>query len=140
MKLLNKMTNKLKKMDLQFTFLLVAVLVVLYFIYTTFRLDEAFEASDFPNNLKSDGKQLVLFYADWCGHCKKLKPVWDETALELGDKKMIEVPVGGGTPEEKKLMKDYNVNGFPTIIIFENGQPTGPFNSRDKSSFLEFFT
>ncbi len=73
MKALKKMTNQLKKMDLQFTLILVAVLVVLYFIYTTFKLDEAFEASsaDFASKLKSDDKQLVMFYADWCGHVKK---------------------------------------------------------------------
>ncbi|ADX06678.1 putative disulphide isomerase [Organic Lake phycodnavirus] len=141
MKALKKMTNQLKKMDLQFTLILVAVLVVLYFIYTTFKLDEAFEASsaDFASKLKSDDKQLVMFYADWCGHCKKIKPQWDEASTEIGNEKMIKVNVGEGTPEQKELMEQYDVNGFPTILIFENGQSKGPFPSRDKSSFLEFF-
>lgn len=124
------------------TLMWVALLIVLYFIYTTFQLDEAFESTvaELPSKLKDNEKQLVLFYADWCGHCKKMKPDWDAAAKEVGAEKMIKVNVGDGTPEQVKTMTDYGVKGFPTILVFENGSSTGPFNSRDKAGFLEFFT
>tara|TARA_B110000261_G_C12902475_1_gene285018 strand:- start:285 stop:704 length:420 start_codon:yes stop_codon:yes gene_type:complete len=139
---MNKMMNKMKKMDVQFTLMLVLLLLVLYFIYITFNLSEAFESScsELPNKLKQDDKQLVLFYADWCGHCKKIKPEWDEAATEVGDEKMIKVNLGDGTEEQKKTMTDYGIQGFPTIVKFENGSPNGQFESRDKSSFLDFFS
>ena len=118
------------------------LIFVLYFIYITFNLNESFESSanELPNKLKTDGKQLVLFYADWCGHCKKIKPDWDAASKEIGDEKIIKVNVGDGTEEHKKTMNEYGIQGFPTIIIFENGKPNGTFDSRDKKSFLEFFS
>jgi len=141
-KMMNKMTNKMKKLDLQLTLMFVLLLLVLYFIYMTFNLSEAFESSctELPTKLKPNDKQLVLFYADWCGHCKKLKPDWDEVASQVGDEKMIKVNVGDGTEEQKKTMSEYGIQGFPTIIIFENGKPNGSFESRDKNSFLDFFS
>jgi len=141
MKLIGSVVKKIKKMDLKFTMILLLALLVLYVIYVTFNLNEAFEcnAAELPNKLKPDEKQLVLFHADWCGHCKKIKPDWDEVAGQVGDGKMIKVNVGDGTEEQKKTMAKYGIQGFPTIISFENGNPT-PFESRDKSSFLDFFS
>ena len=137
-----KQLQKIKKMNLQYTLILLLLIVVLYLIYITFNLNEAFESSanELPNKLKTEGKQLVLFYADWCGHCKKIKPDWDAASKEIGDEKMIKVNVGDGTEEHKKTMNEYGIQGFPTIIIFENGKPNGTFDSRDKKSFLEFFS
>lgn len=139
--MLKQTINKIKKMDVQFTLVLVLLLVFLYFIYVTFKLDEAFEtsSSELPSKLKKDDKQLVLFYADWCGHCKKMKPQWDEASTELGGEKMIKVNLGDGTEEQKKTMGAYGIKGFPTIIKFENGKPTGQLDSREKNGFLEFF-
>ena len=140
--LMNQTMKKIKKMNLQYTLILVFLILLLYLFYITFNLNEAFESSanELPNKLKKDDKQLVLFYADWCGHCKKIKPDWDTASKEIGNEKMIKVNVGDGTEEHKKTMNEYGIQGFPTIIIFENGKPNGTFDSRDKKSFLDFFS
>lgn len=119
---------------------LLAVLLILYFIYTRY-LKEGFEVDpdDLENEIKN-GKKLVLFYADWCGHCKKLKPTWDETAKEVnaGKKtpKMLKVNCGDDNDESKKLMKKYDINGYPTILLFVNGRPTPYDGERTEEGFL----
>ena len=73
--------------------ILVIILGALFYVYDKF-LKEGFEtqSGDLDEQVKS-GTKLVLFYADWCGHCKKIKPVWDETAKEVNadEVKMIKV-------------------------------------------------
>ena len=115
------------------------VFVVLYFVYKKF-VKEGFEVESREFNPGSDTK-LVMFYADWCGHCKKLKPVWDEAAEDVNkdDKKMIKVNCGNGTEDDEKLMKKYNVQGYPTIIKFVNGKPSEYQGDRDADSFRDIF-
>jgi len=117
------------------------VLIALYLVYNKY-LKEGFEveSSDFENEIGS-GTKLVMFYADWCGHCKKLKPVWDEAAADVNkdEKKMIKVNCGEGTADDEKIMKKYNVQGYPTIIKFINGKPSEYQGDRDADSFKEMF-
>jgi protein disulfide-isomerase-like protein len=113
------------------TLLILGAILILYYFYKNY-LKEGFEssASSFESDLDNDTK-LVLFYADWCGHCKKFKPTWEETAKEVnvdGKKIMISVNVGEQDDNSKQLSEKYNVDGFPTIVIFSNGSMTGTYD------------
>ncbi len=40
-------------------------------------------ADNFESALSSVGKALVMFYAPWCGHCKRAKPEFSQAATVL---------------------------------------------------------
>mgnify|MGYP001980671703 CR=1 FL=1 len=125
---------------------LLGFLIVLFFIYKYY-LKEGFENS--PEDLEekiSGNKSAVLFYADWCGHCKKIKPVWDELKrkIDLDNNNIKLMKVECGKPTEKKehadIMKKYDIKGYPTIITFKDGVGTEYTGNRDKDSMYEIFT
>jgi len=132
-----KMLNYLKSKEL---LILLLVLVILYLVRKVCMGNEGFTDDELTEKVK-EGKKLVIFYADWCGYCKKIKPMWDKAASErttMGKSDMIKVNVGDKTPEQNKLMKKYNINGFPTIVKFEDGKVTGVMSGRTKEDFLSF--
>ena len=119
---------------------MVVLLFLLYYVYTTY-LKEGFtdvKPAEFSDQVTPDKKTLVLFYADWCGHCKKLKPDWDAAAKDANkeETKMIKVNCGEGTKEDKAIMEKYNIDGYPTIIIFDNGTPSTYEGGRSKADLL----
>ena len=38
---------------------------------------------------------------------------------------------------KKKIMKEYNIDGYPTIILFNNGKPEPYSGERTKDGFIE---
>ena len=68
--------------------------------------------------LKSDGKVLVDFWAEWCGPSHMVSPVLDRIADEH-DVKLVKVNID----EHQDLALRYGVASIPFMILFEDGEP-----------------
>merc|ERR1712223_1994206 len=64
---------------------------------------------------------LVEFYAPWCGHCKKLAPVWDKLADAFQSEKKDDVVVGKMDATINELSHT-RVRSFPTIRLYKKGE------------------
>lgn len=73
---------------------------------------------------------LLEAYAPWCGHCKKLEPIYTELAESLASETDIVIAKMDATENEHNLMP---VQGFPTIRLFKPASKTPVDYSGDRS-------
>lgn len=65
------------------------------------------------------GVVLVDFFSATCGPCKMLSFVLNDVEKALGDKVTI---LKVNFDENKDLTEKYAVKGYPTIILFKDGE------------------
>merc|ERR1711916_290789 len=92
----------------------------------------------FADVVHAEGKSvLVEFYAPWCGHCKKLTPIYAELATKYKDVDNLVIAKMDSTANE---VEEVQISGFPTLKFFPAGQkePVDYDGSRDLDGFVAF--
>lgn len=81
---------------------------------------------------------LVDFWADWCPPCVVLAPILEKVVNAYGGKiRLAKVEVDEG--ENMKLAGRFGLRGFPTVILFVNGEDVGRFSSARPEGWVRDF-
>ena len=79
-------------------------------------------------------KNVFYFTAEWCGPCKKTRPIVEEMKREGFEFQIIDADY------EQLLVKRFGIKSVPTFILFENekeiDRTTGAKTKEELQSFI----
>jgi thioredoxin 1 len=70
------------------------------------------------DSITSKGLVLVDFWAEWCGPCKMMHPVFERMAKKYRHIKFTRVNVD----QNQDISMKYGVQAIPTFILFKDGK------------------
>ena len=77
------------------------------------------QPKSFQQLIEGETPVLVDFFAIWCGPCKAMQPILEETSRQVGDKvKILKVDIDKNPLAASK----FQVRGVPTLILFQKGK------------------
>lgn len=144
----NKVVKNVKKMNITSMLLIVVVLILLYLVFfdckkhkvQLFNHRHQRNREGFNNNnslTEEDKCVLVLFHADWCGHCKNFMPIWNKAKTSLQSSDVVLKDFEAET--NKEVMKENEVSSFPTLKFFKkNGEIVEYEGDRTLEALEEF--
>jgi thioredoxin len=72
--------------------------------------------------VKSDLPVIVDFYADWCGPCQMMKPVFEEVSGQFeGKLKFMKLD----TQAEEGLAMKFGIQGIPSLVVMKDEKEIG---------------
>mmetsp|Transcript_71646 Transcript_71646/g.168737 ORF Transcript_71646/g.168737 Transcript_71646/m.168737 type:complete len:216 (+) Transcript_71646:3-650(+) len=80
---------------------------------------DVIQISDENVQVLSEGEWLVMFYAPWCGHCKRFEPVYERIATAFLKKSCHVGKINGDA--NKATTFRWGVHGFPTLLYIRDG-------------------
>jgi thiol-disulfide isomerase/thioredoxin len=83
---------------------------------------ELSSVKDAVERLRGPRPAVVMFYATRCGHCVRMKPLFEDVARRMRDRAdfyMIESSSLGDMPQFSAVLP--RISGFPTVITNQNG-------------------
>lgn len=96
-------------------------------------------AKNFDEIVTNNGKDtLVEFYAPWCGHCKKLEPIYEELAEKLAKEEVAIVKMDATAND---VPFPYEVRGYPSLYWAPKNAKDSPQKyegGRKLEEFIEY--
>jgi thioredoxin len=81
---------------------------------------------------------LVDYWAQWCGPCKMISPMLEESAANYAGRLTL---AKLNVDENPKAPSQYHVRSIPTLMLFKGGQPVatkvGALSKSQLAAFIE---
>jgi thiol-disulfide isomerase/thioredoxin len=74
-------------------------------------------------------KQVIKFYADWCGPCKVYAPAFERVKQELQSEEIVFTEINVEQDTEN-LSGQYGVRGIPHTVVIQEGAETKAASGR----------
>ena len=71
--------------------------------------------------MQSDRPVIIDVYADWCGPCQQMIPIFEELEKEHDKYKFVKLNVD----EARDLAVQFGVTSIPTFVFIKNGEMKG---------------
>ena len=78
--------------------------------------------SDNFDRVTKEGAWFILFYAPWCGHCKRMAPVWEQLATKMKGETVRVAKVDADS--ETEIGEKFSIQHYPTLKMYEGGKTT----------------
>ena len=96
--------------------------------------------NDKKTNKIAGGKKanitFILYYVDWCPHCKTVKPEWEKLENDKSFKNITIKKIN--CEKDEKAAEENNIEGFPTILFSKNGKIESYEGGREYGDFKQF--
>lgn len=66
------------------------------------------------------GKTVIKFYANWCGPCNMLRPLYKAVSEEMEGITFLEVNID----DNREVTNEFGVKSIPTIFLVKDGEAT----------------
>ena len=77
------------------------------------------DTSNFEKQIAMDGLTLVDFWAEWCGPCKSMHPIFTRLAKKYEHVSFARVNVD----TNQNIAMKFGIQSIPTFIMFRSGKP-----------------
>ena len=75
--------------------------------------------AEFDEFIAANPNTAIDFYADWCGPCRMIAPVWEKLSGEYAEKAQL---VKVNVDENPGLARRFNVSSIPALKFLKDGE------------------
>lgn len=126
-------------------FIIVCYICYVYFTKKSTQSNDEYVANRRYKEGELKSAELILFYVDWCPHCKTAKPEWDKVKEQYQGKSingytilMTEHNCTEDSAGNEELLNRYKIEGYPTIKLLKDNQII-EFDAKPTQDNLEQF-